>query len=162
MKSKVFRLVTLFVGCCTLACLGPPEIVHEPLLQANVSLFEEEVQPLLADRCGNPNCHGNAGRPFEIFSVHQHRLDTTEVYMDQQINSDELWLNIESARAFIEPETSAQGCLLIRKPLSEDAGGASHGGGRQFHSLTDVDTQILLRWVSASLSMGHEEMETPP
>ncbi len=133
------------------ACLGGPEPGLEPLHSADLDYFGARVQPILDERCANPSCHGSSARPLEIFSIHQHRLDLSEVFMDGQLSAQEQWLNFQSARAFIQSSVATEDCALIKKPLAPNAGGAIHGGGTQYTSPTDPEILTLMQWVTLSL-----------
>jgi hypothetical protein len=117
-------------------------------------VFVAEVQPLLADRCANPSCHGTPERPLEVFAVHKHRLDPDTVYLDAALTDDELGLGFLRASALVSPDEAPSLSPLVRKPLGVAAGGAPHVGGVQFERDDDPDYLTLLAWVSDDPGLG--------
>lgn len=123
-----------------------------PLPEADAVSFEESVQPVLETRCANPSCHGNVRRPLEIYAVHQHRLDPADVFLDSPLTGEEMRLNEQRCRVFLMDLDDPADCLLLRKPLSTEAGGAEHGGGNQFEDAGDGEYLALEAWVSSALA----------
>ena len=147
----------LVVGCAGAflgGCVEGPGL-DAPWPEGDTDRFQAEVQPVLADQCANPSCHGDVGRPLELFAVHQHRLDPTDVFLDTPLTWDELILNEERALTFIEAGADPETSPLLRKPLAVGQGGAPHAGGDQF-ARTDDDGYLALRaWIATATD--HEE-----
>lgn len=130
------------------ACVSGPGEVAAPL-EASWESWVTEVQPLLAERCGNPSCHGDVSRPLEVFGVHRHRLDPSDTYVDAPLTDEELAVGYDKARALIVPGEAADESLLLRKPVPTSAGGAPHQGGVQFQDpADDPDYEVLWAWIA--------------
>jgi len=130
--------VTL-AGCIS----GPGELA--PFSDVDIERYRDEIQPILAERCANPTCHGNVRRPLRIFAVHQHRLDAELVPMDGVLDDEELGQNLRRVLAFIITAGSDE-VLLTQKPLSRAAGGVKHEGGVQFADTEELEYKTLRRW----------------
>ena len=139
-----------FIAAAALACAacvsGPGEMAAPPA--PDWDMWVDEVQPVLAEHCANPSCHGNVDRPLEVFAVHRHRLDPADTYLDAPLTTEELTVGYEKARAMIVPGEYADDCLLLRKPEPTHLGGAPHQGGVQFEAPEyDPDYQALRVWI---------------
>lgn len=110
--------------------------------------YVDEVQPIFAEHCANPSCHGTEDRPLEVYAVHRHRLDPDDVFLDAPLTSQELRLGFERTRALLVPGESASAALLVRKPLPESYGGAPHAGGVQFGDTWSEDYLTLWAWIA--------------
>lgn len=140
----------LLLGCV----VGPG---GAPLaVDADPEWFSAEVQPVFEARCANASCHGDPGRPLEIYATHRHRLDPADVYLDAGLTEEELHLNFLKASAFVAeltalPGVTADDCSLLTKPLDPDDGGAEHGGLVQFFDTEERDYQALRAWIDDAL-----------
>ena len=101
------------------------------------------MQPVLSARCANPSCHGDERRPFEVFAVHQHRLDPRNVYRDAPLTEHEVRLNYLRACGFLSDFDTPAETLLLLKPL---AGEVTHRGGKPFADETDAGYRALADW----------------
>ena len=110
-------------------------------------LFLEVAMPVLSLTCANPACHGNPTRPFEIYAVNMHRVDSDSVHSDYPLTQKERWLNYQRTVAFVVGAETPEDSVLLRKPLSEEAGGMGHTAGSQFQDESNNDYQALLEWV---------------
>jgi len=148
-------MVTAPLTLLLFACVdGPGGVAMEST--ADLDVFTEDVQPVLASTCANGTCHGDADRPLEIYAVHHHRLDPGDVYLDTGLTDEELRLNWLRASAFIEevrgwPDVRAEECSLLLKPMAEEIGGAVHGGGDVFFDPWDRDFVALRDWIDDAL-----------
>jgi hypothetical protein len=140
------RPATLALASCV---TGPGEGGALPL--ADYEAFTAEVQPVLAARCSNPSCHGEAGRPFELYAEHMHRIDPEDVWRDTPLTGAELWLNFQRTCALLVGVSTPEDCPLLTKPLATEAGGAEHEGGAQFLDMADPEYEALYEWVAAAL-----------
>ncbi len=142
--SLLLCLVSL-PGCVTGPGTGALLPVGDP------EVFAAEVQPVLAAGCSNPSCHGNAGRPLEVYAPFMHRLDPDRVHLDEPITEAELVLNRLRAAAFLrdcdDPDLSA----LLTKPLAPAAGGCEHTGGTVYEDDSEPDYQTLRAWASEAI-----------
>lgn len=145
---KSIPLASVFLA----ACVDPG--ATEPLPEADYVLFAESVQPVLANRCANPACHGTPLRRLEVYALHRHRLDPGNVFLDAPLTDDELWLGYQHARGFLLDIDSPDACLLLRKPL---AGGAEHAGGAVFEDDRDFEYQLLRRWIELGMAEVSDE-----
>jgi hypothetical protein len=143
-------LVPAAIGCVA----GPGEIEVRP--SAPFDVFVASVNPILGDRCGNPSCHGSAGRPLELYSIHQHRAVPEDVHLGAPLTQEELERNYLHASAFLVDAPSAEQSMLLRKTLPLEAGGMDHVGGAIFEDPRDVEYRTLARWVGAALRAGEE------
>lgn len=109
--------------------------------------FVAVAEPVLAQGCGNPSCHGTAERPLEIYSVHQHRLDDRDVYLDAPLTQEEQWLNFVRSCGFAFDLDNPADCSLLRKPLDPEVGGSAHEGGIQYGDIENPAYQALLAWI---------------
>ncbi len=134
-----------FVGA--LAGCGP-EGAPVPLSFGDAATFRAEVQPILAERCANPSCHGGAARPLEIYATLRHRLYVDNIFVDEPISDEELTLNQQRAACFINDLD--HGSSLARKPLPVEEGGVQHAGGTIFSRGDDPAYLPLKAWVDAT------------
>lgn len=143
------RGLALIAAFLTAGCLDTDAMVTVPT--ADYDAFVSEVQPVLAERCGNPSCHGLSGRPLEVFAVHLHRLDPANVHRDLPLAPAELRANYLRASAFFLDGDRPEESPLLLKPLGQDAGGSEHSGGTQFADIAEADYRALLSWISEAL-----------
>lgn len=126
-----------------LACLEPSE---QALSVHDMEAFEEQVQPVLAEGCANPSCHGDPERPLELYATHFHRMDPSMLHRDLPLDEQELRANalrVLSVGLGLEPAQSP----ALRKPLAVDAGGQEHVGGELFGDTGAVDYRALRGWL---------------
>ncbi len=126
-----------------LACLSPAE---QALELRDLESFEDQVQPVLAARCANPSCHGDAERPLELYALHFHRMDSAMLHRDTPLDHDELRANalrVLGVGVGLEPARSP----ALRKPLAVEAGGQEHVGGALFGDTGAVDYRSLRSWL---------------
>lgn len=112
-------------------------------------LFKTAVQPVLDLRgCSQGGCHyrdksnpssGGPGGSFRVFDC-----------ANDSCSDDELRADYDSATGMSDPANPA-GSKLLRKPLSEGAGGIQHLGGDIFSDATDSDYLSLLGWIQSPL-----------
>ncbi len=136
----------LLLAVLIAGCIDDLEL-QTVMLTADAERFAAEVQPILAQRCANPSCHGSADRPLELFAVHQHRLDPTDVYRDDPLTEQELSANFTRSCGFMIDLDRAMDCLLVRKPLARGAGGMGHAGGVQYSGLDEPELQVVIHWI---------------
>lgn len=108
--------------------------------------YVANVQPILAEACGNPSCHGRADRPFAIYSAKRWRADADRLFLDEPLTDDELEHNYSASCVFSTEAETPQDAMLLRKPLGSHAG-AYHGGGDVFRGVTDRDYRKILQWI---------------
>jgi len=143
------------VAACVLlllaGCVGP-EPGTEPWPDfGSIEAFEAQAQPILVERCANPSCHGDPGRPLSIYAPHRHRLDPSAVYSNEPLTDEERTHNFLQTTAFLMDVPSAEGSLLLTKPLAPEVGGAAHGGGPVFLDRHDYGYRELLEWSTRAL-----------
>ncbi len=119
----------------------------EPLAEPDFEYFVDNVQPILSSRCANPSCHGESTRPLEVFAVHAHRLEPTDVFLDEPLTEEELWMNYLRASGFVAVDGPASDSLILLKPLAPEAGGGAHHGGTQFMDADCAGYRTLETWI---------------
>ncbi|MCL4222965.1 MAG: hypothetical protein KJZ91_00665 [Myxococcales bacterium] len=118
-------------GACA---LDAPAAV--PLPQGDAQVFAARAQPALDARCAEPSCHGDARRPFAIYSPGRRRADPARLHLIEPLDDDELEANALAVAALaLEPLAAGAplaGCLVLCKPLAVPAGGCGHVVGPVF------------------------------
>jgi hypothetical protein len=96
--------------------------------------FASSVEPVLSGLgCDNLNCHGGGIRgTFQLSPPNA---------KDTHYDFDQACLQVTPADLKTSP--------LLMKPLAEECGGASHGGGAFFFALDDPNYVALLQWVES-------------
>ena len=113
--------------------------------------FVVEVQPILAEACGNPTCHGRPERPLAIFSPGRWRADPDRLYLDEPLTADELEHNYTLSCVFSTEAELPRDAMLVRKPLA-GAAGVYHGGGAVFDDTSDRSYRAIVTWLEAGWS----------
>lgn len=137
-----------------------PDGGTQPISVGDQATFRGEVQPILAERCANPSCHGGDGRPLEIYATLRHRLHLDDIHVDEPITDEELTLNQQRAACFINDLD--HGSSLARKPLPVDEGGVQHAGGIIFQRGDDPAYLPLRAWVDATAASAATVQGTTP
>lgn len=110
--------------------------------------FELSVQPILAESCANPSCHGRPERALSLYAPRRFREDSSRTHLDEPLTSEELAHNFRAASALVDPHALEQSPLL-RKSLGERSG-SYHGGGVVFDGENDDRYRTLLAWVGGA------------
>jgi hypothetical protein len=139
--ALVLTLVQVLTGCVE----NTPAAVFgdEPFFRCN-------VQPVLDRSCSAIACHGDAKRPFHVFTRNRLRLAYEGEDLILPLTDAELAANFDNARAFLD--VPAEDSWLVRKPLAQAAGGWFHlgdhlfGGGDVWLAVDDPDFQTILSW----------------
>jgi len=134
-----------WVGCVP----GPGSAGSLPL--GDWTVFTTSAQPALATGCANPSCHGNAGRPLEIYAPQLHRLDPDRLHIDEPLTETELRANQHRAAAFLLVTGDGALVPLLAKPLAPEFGGSEHGGRVVYEDRLDPAYLALSRWVDSAL-----------
>lgn len=117
-----FLALSLFA----LGCAEEPLPNEVPLLDRAV--FEQTVYPLVLRDCGFPDCHAASGRFYRVFGPNRTRLNPA-TGRSVPPTPEEIDAAYERSRAMVYKGNSlCAASLLVRKPLSTDAGGAAHEG----------------------------------
>lgn len=96
--------------------------------------FTTSIEPILSGQgCDNLNCHGGGIRGTFQLSPPGDK--------DASYDFKQACLQVTPADLQASP--------LLMKPLAEECGGASHGGGSFFFSLDDPNYVALLAWVES-------------
>lgn len=134
--------------CALAACAKPQEklVVADP----DAAAFATLVYPVLLRDCGFHTCHGNTERFFQVVGPGRLRLDPQAFPLDE-VTDDEIAHTRNRARSMVDAVNPAQS-LLLRKPLSREAGGASHEGvdhfGRDVYPATNAPGYLAIeQWV---------------
>ncbi len=140
LRGIIAGIAVVVSGC------GPPASTPEDLPRPDYDEFVSEVQPILAQRCANPSCHGATSRPFSVYAAEAHRRDKSRVFYDEALSEGELRANYDRARSFVVD--GGTGPLLLVKPLAEEAGGIRHGDGEDvFMSPSEREYRIIEDWI---------------
>ncbi|MCP4446871.1 MAG: hypothetical protein GY811_16205 [Myxococcales bacterium] len=143
MRIVAILLMSLF------ACTGP-ESGDVPVQLYDFEVFESTVQPIIADKCGNPSCHGRPERAFSIFSERNWRLDDDQLYLPEPLSEEELENNFISTCMQIHDGNDFSDSLLLLKPLG-DVAGTYHGGGTIFEDETDRSYRAIMGWLESGI-----------
>lgn len=139
--------ITLALLVLAPACITPPTGDRD-LPALDFEVYENDVQPILAERCANPTCHGRADRPLSIYAPGRYREDPSRTYLHEPLTEEELVVNYLGACAFSLGITDPGDCLLLRKPLAVDAGGAGHVGGDVWMAEDDAEYRVVEAWLA--------------
>ena len=138
MKRCLF--VLLLAGC------GVPEGDDVPVRWFDYQTFVTDVQPVLADRCGNPTCHGRPERPLSIYNQLAWRADPDRTYLLEQLDETELRHNYTVSCVLSTEADEPAATLFLRKSLG-DLTDTYHGGGNVFEDDSERDYRALLAWL---------------
>lgn len=152
LHSSLFAL-TILIGGCT-------DVSGERTVEAhNYDKFQSEVYPVLLRDCGFPACHGANDRAFRVYGPGRVRLPASDGERGafDKVAGAEMRRTFQLASAHRNaenPDLSA----LIRKPLSSEAGGASHQGadkyGRDvYRTAQDEGYLRIARWIYSEVPM---------
>jgi hypothetical protein len=113
--------------------------------------FARDVYPVLLRDCGSPTCHGASARFFHLVGPGRTRLSEEQDPLDP-VTPQEILESYRRTRAMLERD-SDELPLLLRKPLDQSVGGASHGGrdlyGRNvYRSREDPSYLVIARWAT--------------
>lgn len=129
---------------------------YEDIPEADYGVFVDRVQPVLAERCANPSCHGTVRRPLEVYAPSFHRADPEMVHSSDPLTDAELRANFDRSRAFILGAERPLDTLLLSKPLAIAAGGTGHADVEVFETRDDTEYVRMLDWVEDALA-GSED-----
>lgn len=133
-------LLVLGTGC------GSPEQDTAPVRWHDYGTFVNDVQPVLAEHCGNASCHGRPERPLAVYSVRRYRMDPARTHLDEALTDEELRHNYTLCCVLSSEGEGPSHTLLLKKPRGSTAA-VYHGGGDVFEATTDRDYRVLLAWV---------------
>ncbi len=114
--------------------------------------FQNDIEPVLVERCAFPVCHGNAERPFRLRAPARYRPDRLHSELEHPLDEQETAANYKMVRGFADLEAPG-GALLLLKPLDIDAGGYFHrarGSYRStdvFASENDCGYRLIANWL---------------
>ncbi len=132
------------VAVALTGCLGP-EPGASQIRAFDRDVFAASVQPILAERCANPSCHGRPDRPMSLYSPLRWRMDPDRTFLAEPLSAAELDHNFTMASVFaigVDPEHT----LILEKPLAE-AVGMYHGGGAVFEGTLDRGYRTIRAWL---------------
>ena len=112
--------------------------------------FKNDVMPVLLRDCGFNTCHGSSERFFRVWGIGRSRLNPNAATYEDT-TQPELDYSKQMAFSMIDFDNPTQS-LLLRKPLSVDAGGSDHLGADQYgrnvyRTVNDPGYLVLTRWV---------------
>lgn len=153
-NSKVALRIGVFALALQLVACAPEDPTFVPVPVRDV--FDVEVMPVLARDCAFPACHGDPDRALVVYAPGRARLDeATDSWAAMTLEESEA--NYQRALSMLVGSARAERTLLVDKPLSTAAGGASHQGvderGRDVYgSPDDAGYGVLRRWAASALS----------
>jgi hypothetical protein len=137
-RIESFAAIVMFsLSCARNGDETPPVLDH--------AMFAERVQPVLAQRCANPSCHGNDRRALRVYATERFRLEPARLYLPEAISVEELARNESCAAAFAHGILAADDSLLLTKPLE----GSTHLGGAIFAGPDDRDYLVIRAWLQS-------------
>jgi hypothetical protein len=146
-------LQIMLYGCLAgllLACDRGPGLEQGKL---DYLMFKTQVHPVLLRDCAFHACHGSSDRFFRVWGIGRVRLNPMDRELDLPTTNNELDYSKQLAESMVDFNNPSQS-LLLRKPLSTEAGGSDHFGcdkfGRNvYRSVNDAGYLALSRWVVA-------------
>jgi len=135
-------LVIALAGCANVEP-GATEVARLDRVQ-----FAATVQPILAESCANPSCHGRPERALSLYAPRRFREDPSRTYLDEPLTAEELEHNFCASSALVDPSAIDQSPLL-RKSLGEKSG-SHHGGGVVFDGPNDDRYRTLRVWAEGA------------
>lgn len=152
-------LIVCIVCPLTVACADPIEPAR--FAKRDFRQFQREVYPVLLRDCSFPACHGAPARFMRVWGPGRTRLPNEDGTIPEPFDTPTLAEQQASfglALSMIE-ERDLVHSLLLRKPLSVEAGGAGHRGvdsyGRDVYRTTqDSGYVTLARWVFSDAPMA--------
>ena len=143
MRAFAFWAFALVV--CAACVDNPPFDV-----EVDEAFFRCRVEPVLDRSCSALACHGDARRPFHVFTRNRLRLRSADERLDRPLTSAEVAANYDNARFFLAE--AAEDSWLLKKPLAQDAGGWFHLGAHLYGdediwiATDDPEYQTVLDW----------------
>ena len=133
-------LVALAVSACSYDDQGETAVEVR-----DASSYAASVQPLLGPGCATLDCHGDPEQPLTLYS--ENGLRRSAALRGEPISQDELAANV-LAIAGVDPGAQPTDHLVVRKPLSEEAGGMHHKGGDLWVDTSDPAYLCMTGWLS--------------
>ncbi len=140
MRGTLLGICVLAVGCAA------PDGADEVVRFLDADEFAATVQPVLADRCASPSCHGRVERPLALYAPGFFRADPTRTFFDEPLMAAELEHNYAASCVFVTGAPAPAEAALVVKPLA-GAVGVYHGGGAVFAGTADPDYRAVLAWI---------------
>ena len=141
----LLAMVSVAIGLQCVGCDGPGSS-WEPIRSFDYALYVSTVEPVLAEGCASPSCHGDPIRPFALYGVMGWRDDPAAAFLPDPLTPAELNHNFLTSSVFADSGDTPNDALLLRKPLG-DAGDTYHGGGVVFGAVTDAGYLTVLSWI---------------
>ncbi len=107
--------------------------------------FVATIQPILAQRCANPSCHGRPERPLAIYAPMRFRRDPSRTHLDEPLTAREVEHNFWASVVLSTEAERPEDALFIAKPLAKIR---YHGGGAIFDSDDDLNYRHMLAWIA--------------
>jgi len=128
----------VFAGCDHASTTGPEPPAGGQTYVLSYDTFSTTIEPILSGQgCDNMNCHGGGIRgTFQLSPP----------------NAKDVHFDFSQACMQVTP-WDPKNSPLAMKPLAEECGGATHGGGAFFFTLDDPNYVAILQWVGS----GHFE-----
>ena len=142
-------VLAAWAGLLVSACQGA-EPWDGQVTAPDYARFKTEVYPVLLRDCAFGECHGSAGRFFQVWGPGRTRL-SSETRVDDEATLAEIQASYARARSMLVNEAPDKLPPLLAKPLEGRAGGIGHRGldafGRNiYQSAQDPRYAALLAW----------------
>ena len=112
--------------------------------------FTASVEPIfLKKRPGHARCYYCHSSEENPAAFHLQKLSPGSTFWTEEQSQQ----NFEVVSRLVTPGDATKSRLLMH-PLSPDAGGQQHSGGRQFASQSDPDWLTLAEWVRGQKTEG--------
>lgn len=161
-RSVIGLAKAVVMASLALCASGCAEEQDKPVAaRRSFTPYRMEVYPVLLADCGFPACHGAPERFFRVYGPGRTRLPNSDGTLPEPFDTptaDEQELTYQLALSMID-ENNREDSLLLRKPLSVEAGGYGHLGvdnyGRDVYRTTqDAGYVKLARWVFSDPPMA--------
>jgi hypothetical protein len=142
-----FVLVLMLLAVALGGCVVDPSAMTE-LPGPSRANFAVEAGPILAKRCGDYACHGNADRPYALYAVSRRRLAPADQFTSHPLTTLEWDANYRATLGFLDAPRGRD-TTLIQKALAV-GGVGGHKGGALFAAPSDPECQAILSWIAGS------------
>jgi hypothetical protein len=122
----------LALGCGNESATSPEPSPPRPVYVLSYDEFVTRVAPVLSGNgCDNSLCHGGS---------------STLAFRLSPRDQKDMHVDFREACRQVAPSDPA-GSPLVMKPLAEECGGDTHGGGAYFYSFEDPGYVAILTWI---------------
>ena len=143
--------IALLGACTTVTNQTAPD----PAAALNETVFQCNVEPILARQCSYTACHGtsaNDGSALRVYTPGKLRaMPAANIdALIAPLTDAEQHANFESASAFAFGPTAPDDNWLLRKPLPSTYGGYEHFGGAIYSDPNDPQYVAIRAWLAGT------------